>query len=609
MPASGVRFLHASDFRLDQPVGGLASLPPPWRDLAREAPRKAAQEVFDLCLARQVDFLLLSGDLIDVPQAGRTQLRWLLDQFERLSAANVSIYWAPGRCDGPSVWPEHWVLPTRVVRFNSPVVREVVHERDGRPLARILGCRFSKKRPWRPEDFRSKTKGGLRIALAYGRASARKCLAQPVDFWALGGRTVARRLAAELGEAAFETPQLPPTNGNGSTSHAGSFPEAGSDYNAVPTPQGATLQAVRAMQSGRRSTADLALRGGWIGSPQGRDCDALGPHGCLLVDAPTIGPVQTQFLETDALRFREEKVSLAGVLRPEDAVGRVEAVLRTWSTPTGGGGATNGVSAPSSPNHGDSPSPPPSPPAPFAASRACVVRWVLESPLPLVRQLRHDRHERAFLERLQQEYGRRTPGVWSLGVQYEPLFDEAASPHEPTLWSEFVRRWQALRVGLDRSLNLNFSALLAGEGWKPTTDPAKPRRAEPPSGIGPTPAAIAAALDASGLSPLPAAPFDEDEGALAALEAAGASGRESGSDDWTALARGRDGARKENDSWEENANEAPLWEEGGELAPSQEVWSWLAQAEAPASRRRVLREAAWQAWDRLNPKEPVGDPS
>lgn len=606
MPASGVRFLHASDFRLDQPVGGLASLPPPWRDLAREAPRKAAQEVFDLCLARQVDFLLLSGDLIDVPQAGRSQLRWLLDQFERLSAANVSIYWAPGRCDGPSVWPEHWVLPTRVVRFNSPVVREVVHERDGRPLARILGCRYSRKRPWRPEDFRSKTKGGLRIALAYGRASARKCLAQPVDFWALGGRTIARRLAADLGEAAFDAPQLPPTSANGSASYAGGYPEAVSDSNGVAAPQGATLQAVRAIQSGRRNSPDLALRGGWIGSPQGRDCDALGPHGCLLVDAPVIGPVQTQFLETDALRFREEKVSLAGVLRPEEAVGRVEAVLKSWYAPAS-------AASQASPASVNAPSPSPAPASPparsaCAASRACVVRWVLESPLPLVRQLRHERQERAFLERLQQEYGRRTPGVWSLGVQYEPLFDEAASPHEPTLWSEFVRRWQALRVGLDRTLNLNFSALLAGEGWKPGSDPAKPRRAEPPGGIGPTPAALGAALDASGLTPLPGGSLDGDEGALAALEAAGANGRESGSDDWTALARGA-GARKENDSWEENGNEAPLWEEGGELAPSQEVWSWLAQADAPASRRRVLREAAWQAWDRLHPKEPVGDPS
>ena len=85
--ADTLRFLHASDFHLEAPVGGLAEVPEQLRDLLIDAPRVAAQRVFESAIAHRVDFLLLAGDILHPYNAGPGALAFLLEQFERLEAA------------------------------------------------------------------------------------------------------------------------------------------------------------------------------------------------------------------------------------------------------------------------------------------------------------------------------------------------------------------------------------------------------------------------------------------------------------------------------------------------------------------------------------------
>ncbi len=69
MPGESFRFIHASDFHLESPLGDLDSLPSHLRDAMADAPRRAAQAVFEAALADNIDFLVLCGDLIS-PQVG-----------------------------------------------------------------------------------------------------------------------------------------------------------------------------------------------------------------------------------------------------------------------------------------------------------------------------------------------------------------------------------------------------------------------------------------------------------------------------------------------------------------------------------------------------------
>ena len=64
-PDGPIKFIHSSDFHLDQSIKGLTELSPHLVETLANAPYIAAQKVFDLAIAERVDFLLLSGDLYD----------------------------------------------------------------------------------------------------------------------------------------------------------------------------------------------------------------------------------------------------------------------------------------------------------------------------------------------------------------------------------------------------------------------------------------------------------------------------------------------------------------------------------------------------------------
>ena len=70
MPGESFRFIHASDFHLETPLGDLDHLPTHLREAMAEAPRKAAQAVLEAALADNIDFLVLSGDLLHPQAAG-----------------------------------------------------------------------------------------------------------------------------------------------------------------------------------------------------------------------------------------------------------------------------------------------------------------------------------------------------------------------------------------------------------------------------------------------------------------------------------------------------------------------------------------------------------
>ena len=83
MASQGFRFIHASDFRLELPVDGLMSLPDRYGDAILDAPRLAAERVFDAALREKVDFVVLSGDLISPRETGPWGMLFLIEQFKR----------------------------------------------------------------------------------------------------------------------------------------------------------------------------------------------------------------------------------------------------------------------------------------------------------------------------------------------------------------------------------------------------------------------------------------------------------------------------------------------------------------------------------------------
>ena len=98
-----VRFLHASDFQLHEPLVCFGSgtfsgalypdMPEELRGVLETAAWESAERCFDAALENKVDFLLLTGNLLAAERTGPRGIVFLTQQFQRLNEAGIPIYW------------------------------------------------------------------------------------------------------------------------------------------------------------------------------------------------------------------------------------------------------------------------------------------------------------------------------------------------------------------------------------------------------------------------------------------------------------------------------------------------------------------------------------
>jgi hypothetical protein len=247
---SPFRFIHASDLHLERPPRGLAEVPDSLRPTLVDAPYRAAERVFDAALKERVDFVVLAGDVIDPLASGPRGLVFLAEQFTRLAAQAIRVYWAGGRSDDFERWVDAWPLGENVFRFPLHRVERIVHTRGGQALAQILGTSSQQRKKIRVADFRMGEDSLFALAVAYGSIDADSLATHAAHYWALGGEHDRRNV-----------PSGP------STAH-------------------------------------------YCGTPQGRRPQESGPRGCTLVQVDETGRIRTSFVTTDAVRYLDEHITL-----------------------------------------------------------------------------------------------------------------------------------------------------------------------------------------------------------------------------------------------------------------------------------------------------------
>jgi DNA repair protein SbcD/Mre11 len=244
------RFVHSSDLHLEQPLMGMAEAPDHLRDLFCEAPYTAASRVFEAVLAEDADFLVLSGDILHPQNTGPRGPLFLVEQFGRLAERGIGVYWAGGTVDPPEAWPAALPLPQNVHVFPHGRAEEAVVQRDGEPLARLVGIGRQRQCSLRPGDFAPDPSGLYTVAVAHGDADAAALQTRGIHCWALGGR------------------------------HQRSTPLGG------------------------------PVLVHYCGSPQGRRPEETGLHGCTLVQVDEQGQARTTLIPTDAVRWLGERVAV-----------------------------------------------------------------------------------------------------------------------------------------------------------------------------------------------------------------------------------------------------------------------------------------------------------
>ena len=252
------RFIHASDFHLEQPPTGLLEIPDHLREVLIDAPLNGAHEVFEAAVSDAVDFVVLAGDILDPLAAGPRGVAFLLQHFEQLEEHDIRVYWAPGKVDALDRWPGSVSFPDNVRMFESAELEEIIHYREEEPLATLAGSAGEGSRGVHAAAYQHVSPGSFTIGVAFGRADADQLTRCPIDYWALGGQH--RR------ETLFTSP---------GTAH-------------------------------------------YPGTVQGRNPDETGAHGYTVVNVDDGGRCRLQAITSDSLRWHEESVEVEDSIAAED---------------------------------------------------------------------------------------------------------------------------------------------------------------------------------------------------------------------------------------------------------------------------------------------------
>ncbi|MRX71468.1 DNA repair exonuclease [Bacillus lacus] len=137
-----IQFIHAADLHLDSPFKGLQSLPPHLFQTVKESTFSAFTNLVDLAIEKQVDFMLLAGDLYDGEMRSlKAQIR-LRNEFMRLGEASIPVYVLHGNHDhtGGSWIDLSW--PAHVHFFSDSEVECKTFIKNGEVAAHIYGFSY-----------------------------------------------------------------------------------------------------------------------------------------------------------------------------------------------------------------------------------------------------------------------------------------------------------------------------------------------------------------------------------------------------------------------------------------------------------------------------------
>jgi len=405
------RFIHASDFHLEQPLMGVAEVPDHLRDLFLDAPYTAAQRVFDAALAEDVDFVVLSGDILHPPGCGPRGPLFLVRQFSRLAERGIGVYWAGGTIDPFDAWPTAFRLPQNVHIFPHGRTEHVTIERNGFTLARLVGAGRDRSRTIRPSDFSPDPTGLHSIAVAHGDIDPAALQGRGIHYWALGGR------------------------------------------HDRCTPQGGSHAVLH-----------------YCGSPQGRWPRETGVHGCTLVQIEPEGPARTCFIPTDVVQWVEERVSIDEITTREELETRLRERMNVlqgpevrgqgpekvasgqWSVASEQGSEVRVQDTDHKSEIINQKSLAPS----ASAKTGLLISWTMIGSGPLAAQLRRTRLAAELLEWLRDNYGRRSPEAWSVSLDVE--VSEILPPdwyEQETIRGDFLRAVRQLQMNPEEPLTLD----------------------------------------------------------------------------------------------------------------------------------------------------------
>jgi len=283
-----IRFVHTSDLHLDATFGGVDAADEKVADALALSTLEALDRVVQLCIDREVDFLLVAGDLHNsADHSLRAELAFQKG-MRRLADAGIDAFVVRGNHDPADGWSAGLELPDSVVVFPADQVerREVI--RDDEVVCAVYGRSFPTRQVTAnlARDFKRDKKDPWAVAVLHANVGQR-------EGWDNYAPCTVEDLRA-----------------------------AGMDYWA--------LGHVHA--AGRVSEDPPAV---YPGSTQGLDPTEEGPRGCYVVDLDGDGAAE-EFVETASVRWRRLEVDTSELQGLDDLRSALEEACAGVRESSGG---------------------------------------------------------------------------------------------------------------------------------------------------------------------------------------------------------------------------------------------------------------------------------
>ena len=145
-------FIHAADIHIGAPFRGLRALSEEWGRRLAEAIPQAWDRVVDAAIDRNVDFVVVAGDIFDSVRASYRDYSRFFQGLWRLDEQGSPSYLCTGNHDPLSLWQQDFfALPPSATMLAADRPDFALYERDGRPLAMIGGRGYPNK-VWSPSE-------------------------------------------------------------------------------------------------------------------------------------------------------------------------------------------------------------------------------------------------------------------------------------------------------------------------------------------------------------------------------------------------------------------------------------------------------------------------
>ncbi len=195
-----LQFIHAADIHLDSPLRGLEQYEGAPVDEIRTATRRALANLVDLALLREVDFVVIAGDLYDGDWKDHNTGLFFVLQMSRLRDASIPVVMISGNHDAANRMTKALRLPENVELLSHTRAKTAASKRLHDLGVAIHGRSFGKPAEYDnlARDYPQRTSGMFNIGLlhtslagAEGHEPYAPCTIEELrqkqyDYWALG---------------------------------------------------------------------------------------------------------------------------------------------------------------------------------------------------------------------------------------------------------------------------------------------------------------------------------------------------------------------------------------------------------------------------------------